>query len=330
MKSVFWLVSVMVLFASFGAVAEDVDGVTEHPLLKRYPGQEIRWQQIENYMPYSVPVGPVTGYRTIGDMITTEGRVTRTFYRLEGTERSYSEVYKNYLDALRAEDFEILASGFSPDRKGNAVGSRSWIEVAYRANPTTKPGEVGTLYSGTSSSGGAGSIVARRDRVAGTVYVVITVEQHSAAYVGALVDIIEVAPAETGLVLIDPEAIGNDINEYGRVILDGIFFDFDQASLQARSAATLAAIAGFLQANPDKRFYVVGHTDSVGTFAYNQKLSADRARSVVAALKQDYGIANEQLQAHGVGPLAPQYSNSGEAGREKNRRVELVEWQRTD
>jgi outer membrane protein OmpA-like peptidoglycan-associated protein len=325
MNSFRLMAGVLAVCAACSAGAADIDGITEHPLLQRYPGQEIRWQQIENYMPYSVPVGPVTGYRTISDMLTTEGRVTRTFYRLEGTERSYSEVYKNYLDALRAEDFEILASGFSPDRKGNGVGSRSWIEVVYRTNPTTQPGEVGTLFAGTASSGGAGSIVARRDRVAGRVYVVITVEQHAADYVGALVDIIEVAPAETGLVLVDPEAIGADIKEYGRVILDGLFFDFDQAALQPRSAATLAAIAGFLQANPDKRFYVVGHTDSMGTFAYNQKLSADRARAVVAALKQDYGIANDQLEAHGVGPLAPQYSNAGDAGREKNRRVELVE-----
>jgi len=330
MKSVFWLVSVMVLCASFGAVAEDVDGVTEHPLLKRYPGQEIRWQQIENYMPYTVPVGPVTGYRWIGDTVNTEGRVTRTFYRLKGTERSYSEVYKNYLDALRAEDFEILADGLVPDRKGNGVGSRSWIEVAYRLNPTTKPGEVGTLYSGTSSSGGAGSIVARRDRLAGEVYVVLTVEQHSAKYVGTLVDIIEVAPAETGLVVVDPEAIGSDIVEYGRVILDGLFFDFDQATLQDRSAPTLTAIATYLKANPGKRFYVVGHTDSVGTFAYNSKLSADRARAVVSALTGQHDIPTTQIEPHGVGPLAPRYSNGNEAGREKNRRVELVERQRSE
>ena len=90
------------------------------------------------------------------------------------------------------------------------------------------------------------------------------------------------------------------------------------------------AIRDYLDANPDQRFYVVGHTDSVGTFAYNQKLSADRARSVVETLKADYGIATERLEAHGVGPLVPVFSNESEAGREQNRRVELVERQRSE
>ena len=111
------------------ASAEDIDGVTEHPMISRYPGQDIRWQQIENHMPYRVPVGPVTGYRAISDWIDTEGRVTRTFYRYEGTDRSYSEIYKNYLDSLSAEKFEILAQGMSPDRSGVDIGSRQpgWL-----------------------------------------------------------------------------------------------------------------------------------------------------------------------------------------------------------
>jgi hypothetical protein len=45
------------------AVAQDIDGVVEHPMIERYPGQVIAWQHIENYQPYKVAVGPVTGYR---------------------------------------------------------------------------------------------------------------------------------------------------------------------------------------------------------------------------------------------------------------------------
>lgn len=112
------------------------------------------------------------------------------------------------------------------------------------------------------------------------------------------------------------------------MVLDGLYFDFDKASLQAQSSQALEAIAEFLNANRDKQFYVVGHTDSVGTFSYNSKLSADRARAVVTALKSDYGIAADQLEPHGVGPLSPVFSNGSDAGRDKNRRVELVERQR--
>jgi outer membrane protein OmpA-like peptidoglycan-associated protein len=276
-------------------------------------------------MPYRVPVGPVTGYRAISDWIDTEGRVTRTFYRYEGTDRSYSEIYKNYLDSLSAEKFEILAQGMSPDRSGVDIGSRQWTEVLFRENAATKPGEVGTQFSGTSSSGGAGAIVARKERVAGTVYVVVSVEQHSANYVGTLIDIIEVEQAETGLITVDAEAIGADIDEYGRVVLDGIFFDHDKSTLKPESATALAAIAEFLSTNPEMSFYVVGHTDSVGGFAHNRKLSEDRARAVTDALQSEYAIAAERIEPHGIGPLVPTFANSSDDGRARNRRVELVQ-----
>ncbi|MEM7276758.1 MAG: OmpA family protein [Pseudomonadota bacterium] len=306
-------------------VSQDIDGVVEHPMIKRYPGQVIAWQHIENFQPYKVAVGPVSGYRTISDWIETEGRVTRTFYKYEGEDRTFSEVYKNYIDALKAENFEILGEGFSADRKGVAVGSRQWMEVTFAANPATKPGAVGTMFSGTSSSGGAGSIVAKKARAAGTAYVVVYGEQHSRIYVGTLIDIVEVEAAESGLVVVDAEAMGSDIAEYGRVVLDGIVFDFDKATIKPESKAALDAIAEYLKANPDKRFYVVGHTDSKGTFSYNRKLSADRALAVADILKKDYAIASERLEPHGVGPLVPVFSNSSDGGRAKNRRVELVE-----
>ena len=307
------------------ACAQDIDGAVEHPMIERYPGQVIAWQHIENYQPYKVPVGPVTGYRHIADWIETEGRVTRTFYKYEGEDRTFSEVYRNYLDALKAEDFEILADGMSMDRKGNGIGSGQWMEVTFRENPASKPGAVGTMFSGTASSGGAGTIVAKKDRAAGTAYVVVYVEQHSKNYIGTLIDIVEEEAAETGLVVVDAEAMGSDIEEYGRVVLDGIVFDFDKATLKPESSAALEEIAQFLNANPDKNFYVVGHTDSKGTFAYNSKLSADRAMAVADALKQDYDIASERLEPHGIGPLSPVFSNGSDAGRDQNRRVELVE-----
>ena len=307
------------------AAAEDVEGVQEHPMIERYPGQNILWQKIENYMPYEVAIGPVTGYRQIDDWIETEGRVTRTFYELKGEERTYSEVYLNYLNALNEQDFEILAEGLNPDRKGTGLGSGSWIGVAYAANAITDPGPQNSLFAGTASSGGAGSIVARKERAAGTAYVVITVEQHSASSLGALIDIIEVEAAETGLVIVDAEAMGSDMAEYGRGVLDGIVFDFDSADLLAESDQALTNIATYLNANPDKLFYVVGHTDSVGTFSYNYGLSGDRARAVADTLKADHGIGNERLEPYGVGPLVPVFSNESESGRDKNRRVGLVE-----
>ncbi|MBI4002149.1 MAG: OmpA family protein, partial [Nitrospira defluvii] len=129
---------------------------------------------------------------------------------------------------------------------------------------------------------------------------------------------------ETGLVTIDAEAMGKDIDQYGKVALYGLYFDHDKAVLKPESKPALVEIATLLKARPTLNVYVVGHTDSTGTFAYNLKLSADRARAIVGALVKNYGIASARLEPHGVASLAPVVTNQSDGGRAKNRRVELV------
>ncbi|MBX3178412.1 MAG: OmpA family protein [Candidatus Hydrogenedentes bacterium] len=306
--------------------AQDVDGSEDHPVISRYPGSVIQQYIVENYRAYKVPIGPVTGYRTIADWIETEGRLTRIYYGLDGGERSHSEVYKNYVEALKTAGFEMLAEGlYTESSRKPEVGSRAWQAVFFGANPWEPSGPIRNMVSGTATSGGSGTVIARKERAAGTVYVCVSVVHFSNEHIGTLVDVLEVEGAETGLIVVDAEAIGKGIEEYGRVVLDGILFDYDKATLQAESKAALEQIAIYLKANPDKPFYVVGHTDARGSLEYNQKLSSDRARAVVAALVKEYGIDAGRLEGHGVGPLAPVFTNESDAGREKNRRVELVE-----
>jgi len=131
--------------------------------------------------------------------------------------------------------------------------------------------------------------------------------------------------AETGLVAANAEAMGKDIEELGRTVLDGLQFEHDSATLMAESKPALEEIAKLLKSLGDKTFYVVGHTDSTGTYAYNMALSADRAMAVREALIEGYGIAPARLVSAGVGPLTPVFANSSEGGRSSNRRVELVE-----
>jgi OOP family OmpA-OmpF porin len=327
MNRVPFLPAAWLLFAvaTGAARAADIAGAIEHPMVERYPGQEIRWQTIDNYREYRVPVGPVTGYRAIGEWVDVQGRVTRTFYARPGTDRTWNEIYLNFREAFREAGFELLAEGSSDTRGGAGVGSRQWLEVYLRANPLGAPGEVGTIAAGTATSGGQGVFVATRDRAAGPVYAVVTVEQHAEDYVGTLVDIVELEAAETGQVAVDPEAIGRDLEEKGRVVLDGLYFAFDSPELEARSRPALEAVAAHLAAHPDRAFHVVGHTDARGAFAYNRELSQARAQRVVDALVAEFGVARERLSAHGVGPLVPVFSNATDAGRERNRRVELVE-----
>lgn len=306
-------------------LAQDAKGCEDHGAITRYPGSVLEWCTTENYMPYKIPVGPITGYRAIGEWIETEGRVTRNFYSLTGGERTHNEVWKNYSDALEAAGFEIIASGLFPERnvKGD-IGGGSWQGIYYTANPWSQ-GAVGKLVKGTSSSGGTGAVFGKKERADDTIYVLVSLEQHSSNEVAAIIDVVETKKAEIGLVAANAEAMGKDIEELGRTVLDGLFFDHDKATLTAESAPALGEIATLLATLGDKSFYIVGHTDATGAFAYNMKLSADRADAVRMALINDHGVASERLQAAGVGPLSPVFTNASQGGRERNRRVELVE-----
>ena len=99
----------------------------------------------------------------------------------------------------------------------------------------------------------------------------------------------------------------------------------DKATIKPESKPTLVQISTLLNDNADMKLIIVGHTDNQGKLDYNMDLSTRRAKSVEAALVSDYGIGKERLSAWGVGYLSPVASNRNEAGRTKNRRVELVE-----
>ncbi len=125
-------------------------------------------------------------------------------------------------------------------------------------------------------------------------------------------------------VVVKAGQIAAGMAEEGRVAFYGLYFDTDSAVLKAESAPSLAEMARWLGQNPTARVFIVGHTDMVGNVPHNLQLSRDRAGAVVAALVKTHGIAADRLEAQGVGPFSPVRNNSGEAGRTRNRRVELV------
>ncbi len=135
--------------------------------------------------------------------------------------------------------------------------------------------------------------------------------------------IIRIAGMEQSVV-VSSEQIAKAMGDEGKVVFYGIYFDTDKATLKVESAPTLAEMAKWLKANASAKVFIVGHTDMQGSVERNQKLSRDRAAAVIAALIKDHGISADRLGAEGVGPLAPVASNTGEAGRAKNRRVEMV------
>lgn len=125
-------------------------------------------------------------------------------------------------------------------------------------------------------------------------------------------------------VVANAEKMGSDILASGHVPVYGIYFDTGKAEIRPESDAALAEIATLLQNDPALKLYVVGHTDSDGSFDLNLKLSKDRAAAVTGALVARYGITSWRLKAHGVASLAPVASNDSEEGKQLNRRVELV------
>jgi len=125
-------------------------------------------------------------------------------------------------------------------------------------------------------------------------------------------------------VVIDASLIKSQIDIYGKVAIYGIHFDVGKHNIKPESKSTLEQIAIYLRDNSNVKLWVVGHTDSDGSFELNSELSLNRSRAIKTELESNYGITSGRLFAEGVGPLAPIASNKTEAGKKKNRRVEFV------
>ena len=110
----------------------------------------------------------------------------------------------------------------------------------------------------------------------------------------------------------------------GKVAIYGIFFDSGKADIKPESKASLDEIGKLMKSAPALKLHVVGHTDNAGGLEGNFDLSKRRAVAVKDALSKQYGIAADRLTANGVSYLAPVSTNGTDAGRAKNRRVELV------
>ena len=103
-----------------------------------------------------------------------------------------------------------------------------------------------------------------------------------------------------------------------------VLFDFDKADIRSDAASALAQLATVIRAYPSGRVELEGHTDSKGDDAYNQRLSQRRAESVKRWLTEREGLAADRFITRGAGESRPVASNDDEAGRQKNRRVEVV------
>lgn len=112
--------------------------------------------------------------------------------------------------------------------------------------------------------------------------------------------------------------------ERGMVLtLGDVLFDTNEASLKPGAMLAMDRLARFLETHADTRLIVEGHTDSTGSDAYNQELSQRRARAVADELVSR-GIASSRFEVIGRGEGFPVAGNDTAAGRQQNRRVEIV------
>jgi outer membrane protein OmpA-like peptidoglycan-associated protein len=107
------------------------------------------------------------------------------------------------------------------------------------------------------------------------------------------------------------------------VNMSDVLFDSGKATLRPGAREKLAKVAGIVLAYPGLNLEVEGHTDAVGAADYNQDLSEHRAQAVRAFLMQQ-GISTASIVARGFGKEQPVATNGTAAGRQQNRRVELI------
>lgn len=104
--------------------------------------------------------------------------------------------------------------------------------------------------------------------------------------------------------------------------LERIYFDFNSAVLRSESLPSIQQVARMLTEQKELTIEVAGHTDDIGSHPYNDKLSRERAASVMQALIAE-GVASSRMKSQGYGKRIPIASNADDRGRQMNRRVEI-------
>ncbi len=287
----------------------DIDGAEDYPLVSRFAGSVIAWYEVKDFDRYYV-------LSLAGDQLTpneVEGKITRIQYSA-GEGHSVFEISKSYENALKKAGFAIT---LALDEKNCGINLSEQLYMGEFNGLNSLPREaLKPDYRDKFAY-----LTARQTLGDKTVYVVVYVTDWN--YPLITFDAIEVKAMGEGLVTAN--SMDEGITANGHIAIYGIHFDTGKADVKPESAAALKSIAEYLQANPQKKFYIVGHTDNEGDFEANMALSENRAKAVMAYLVNGLGVAAGQLKAYGVSSLAPVASNQLASGQAKNRRVEIVE-----
>jgi outer membrane protein OmpA-like peptidoglycan-associated protein len=254
-----------------------------------------------------------------------EGRISnRLYWAQKGA--SPLEIHRNYRQALAGAGFQIVY-----ECEEQACKKDHMRQLMVNRPREVKLENSSVLATGIFDDGGDPGfhLVSARKKVgSGYVYVQVALARGDVSAnrdrVQQFVEIVEPATAETGKVTVDAKDIGESLKRDGKIALYGVLFDTNKSVLREDSAEQLKQMADALKSTPSLKVFIVGHTDNQGELENNLNLSQRRAQAVAEALASKYGIPAARMSARGVANMAPVASNDDEAGRARNRRVELV------
>jgi outer membrane protein OmpA-like peptidoglycan-associated protein len=314
----------MLCFQFTQAVAEDIEGSHDHPMLKRYEGAEIVKYSFREYDSYVIPLGMAPYSGKLSDSRKVEGAVTRLTYKTP-MGRSPLEVMRNYQNELQESNFTIIFTGNRTELGTYFSEAAGYKDIVWPPNvPGLTMNPDSQVFLAAENTNGVNSVMIVLYGVENSFWAgdLKDIEKGQTIF---QVDVIEMKSMEQKMVTVAAEEMAEKITSSGRVALYGIYFDTDKAEIKVESSATIEQIAKLLQDNEQLKLLVVGHTDNSGGFDHNMALSRRRAVAVVRELTVLHGISGDRLRPVGVAYASPVASNSIEDGRAKNRRVELVE-----
>lgn len=320
-------------FAQKVAPTQDAPGTKDYPGMPRYEGSTIVLQSSQKFGELGLQIGGLSSPASTDpkEVRKVEGRTHRTTYvllNLAKGKRSTLEIARNYEQAFKDVGFTGIWSGGQAEiRNGPPKAYYGIPELDHQMLTTGVKDrryfcmEKGGLFAAVFIAARAWEHVMTAKSEVNPWKQDVTLPEES---VLIQVDFVDTRPMEEKMVMVSAAEMSKSISASGKVALYGILFDFNKADIKPESAPTLTEMATLLKNEPGLKVLVVGHTDNVGTFEFNEDLSKRRAKAVVAELSGKYGIDASRLTPLGASFMAPVSTNSTEEGRMLNRRVELV------
>lgn len=316
-------------FVCAGMTAAAVSALTALPaaaLVLEFPTAAVQTATVQSPLSSAtVPTGPFDGLN-LASTVTVEGAVQRSGWKLSNSTMTTLQLLAPLRQQLKQDGFEILfecetdtCGGFDFRFELNLLPEPEMhVDLGdYRYLSAKRGGGMEAELIGitVSRSASAGYVHITHVRPDGTVIPSVVT---STKAVGAIT-----APQQTALAL-PTAALADSLLSGGRAQMDDLRFATGSAQLDGTDYGSLASLAAFLNENADMSVVLVGHTDAEGSLSGNIALSRQRAEAVMRALINEYGVNAAQLDAEGVGYLAPRASSLTDEGKALNRRVEVV------